>query len=293
MLTKLPVTLPKNVGLTLLKAQKHSPNLLFGAGIIGVVGTAVLASRATLKLSDTLEKSSEMMEKVRTLDIESYSEDDRKKDKSILYVRTAMDITKLYLPAVAVGVVSIGCLTGSHQILSRRNVALTAAYAGVEKSFREYRGRVIESIGADKESLIWQPMEQVDAIDESGKKVKVAVPTARGGSPYKVLFDERNANWNKATEYNQFFISSQQNYANDLLRAKGVVFLNDVHDMLGLERTKAGQIVGWVLNGNGDNFIDFGVFNNVAEGTRFVNGDSRSVWLDFNVDGNVLDLLED
>lgn len=293
MLTKLPVTLPKNVALTLLKAQKHSPNLLFGAGIIGVVGTAVLASRATLKLSDTLEKSSEMMEKVRTLDIESYSEDDRKKDKSIIYVRTAMDITKLYLPAVAVGVVSIGCLTGSHQILSRRNVALTAAYAGVEKSFREYRGRVIESIGADKESLIWQPMEQVDAIDESGKKVKVAVPTARGGSPYKVLFDERNANWNKATEYNQFFISSQQNYANDLLKARGYVFLNEVHTMLGLEHTKAGQLVGWVLNGNGDNFIDFGVFNNVAEGTRFVNGDTRSVWLDFNVDGNVLDILED
>ena len=291
MLTKLPFN--KDITLALLKVQKQSPTLLFAGGVVGVVGTVVLASKATLKLSDILEDTSVTLNKINTLEHDDYSPEDRVKDKAIAYTQSSLKIVKLYTPAIAVGVISIAALTGSHQILSRRNVALTAAYAGVEKTLRDYRGRVIETIGVDKESAIWQPTESVDAVDEEGKKVKVKVPTAVGGSPYKVLFDERNPNWNREHEYNAIFIQAQQNYANDLLRAKGHVFLNDVHDMLGLERTRAGQIVGWVLNGDGDNFIDFGIFANGYDGMAFVNGTQKNVWLDFNVDGNVLDILED
>lgn len=290
MIKNLPIS--KNAALTLLKAQKHSPTILFGAGVVGVVGTVVLASRATLKLGDIVENTHETVEKINTLEHPDYSPEDRVKDKAIAYTQSSLKIAKLYTPALVVGIISIGCLTGSHQILSRRNVALSAAYAGAEKALRDYRGRVVEAIGSEKESLIWQPVEQIEETDETGKKVKVSVPTERGGSPYKTLFAEHNPNWNKQPEYNQVFIRAQQNYANDLLRARGYVFLNEVHDMLGLEHTKAGQIVGWVWNGNGDNYIDFGIFANAAEGKRFVNGQERSIWLDFNVDGNVLDILD-
>jgi hypothetical protein len=294
MISNLPVTmkLGKNVSMALLRAQKNSPALLFGTGVVGVVGTVVLASRATLKLSDIVEDTSTKLEKVKTLEDPTYSEQDRARDKAIVYTKASIDISKLYLPAVAIGIVSIGCLTGSHIVLNRRNVALSAAYAGAEKALREYRERVVTEVGPEIERKIWQPTEKVDAIDENGKKVKIDVPTAAGGSPYKVLFDESNKNWNRDVGYNQVFISSQNMYANDLLRAKGVVFLNDVHDMLGLERTKAGQIVGWVWNGEGDNYIDFGVYRDGYDGIRFVNGEERSVWLDFNVDGNVLDILD-
>lgn len=290
MIKNLPIG--KTASLALLKAQKHSPTIMFGAGVVGVLGTVVLASRSTLKLSDVLEEATQTVEKINTLEHDDYSPEDRIKDKAILYTQTTIKIAKLYAPAIAVGVVSIGLLSGSHHILSRRNVALTAAYAGAEKALTEYRGRVIEAIGAEKESVIWQPVEQVEAVDESGKKVKVAVPTEAGGSPYKVLFAEHNPNWNKDFSYNQVFIQAQQNYANDLLRARGYVFLNEVHSMLGLEHTKAGQIVGWVWNGEGDNFIDFGVFTNEFVGMRFVNGEERSIWLDFNVDGPVLNILD-
>lgn len=280
----------KTIGTVVLKAQQNSPNILFGTGVVGVVGTVVLGARATLKLSDKLEKTETLLEQINTLEHEDYSDKDRTKDKAIAYSRSIVDITKLYAPTVAVGVISIACLTQSHRILSQRNVALTAAFAGVERTLRDYRDRVSDEIGPEREEEIWQPTEKVDAIDAEGKKVKVAVATERGGSPYKVLFDQRNSNWNKAAEYNQFFISAQQSFANDLLRARGYVFLNEVHDMLGLERTKAGQIVGWVSNGDGDNYIDFGVFNNNQAGMKFVMGDERSIWLDFNVDGNVLEL---
>lgn len=290
MIKKLPIN--KDMALTLLKVQKNSPTLLFGAGVVGVVTTVVLASKATLQLNDIVEDTSVLITKINDLEHKDYSPEDKVKDKAIAYTQSGLKIAKLYAPAFAVGVVSIGCLTGSHQILTRRNVALSAAYAGAEKALRDYRGRVIESIGEEKESKIWQPVEMVDTIGEDGKKTKAPVLTAKGGSPYKVLFGEHNPNWNDTDEYNKIFIQAQQNYANDLLRARGYVFLNDVHEMLGLERTKAGQIVGWVLNGSGDNFIDFGVFADSYQGMRFVSGDERSIWLDFNVDGNVLDILD-
>ena len=91
------------------------------------------------------------------------------------------------------------------------------------------------------------------------------------------------------------YLRHQQNYANELLRSRGYVFLNDVYDMLGIRRTKAGQIVGWVYdekNPNIDNYIDFGIYNVHYEGARdFVNGFECSILLDFNVDGPIIDLI--
>lgn len=274
-----------------LKTKAQSPAILFGAGVVGVVSTVVVASKATLKLEDILDDTNEKLEMVKTLNHDKYTEQDRAKDKAVVYTQTVLNISKLYAPAVGIGILSIAALTGSHYILTKRNAALAAAYTGLDRVLREYRERVSDDIGVEREARLWQPTEKLDATTEDGKKVKVEVATEKGGSPYKVLFDETNQNWQRADEYNQIFIQAQQNFANDLLRAKGHVFLNDVHDMLGLPRTKAGQIVGWVMNGDGDNYIDFGVFNNLERGMRFVSGDERSIWLDFNVDGPVLDLL--
>lgn len=288
----LPANVSRKLAETMLKTQKHSPVMLFGAGVVGVIGTVVLASKATLKLEETLDDTSSKLEDIRTLQHDKYSEQDRTQDKALVYTRAVVGISKLYAPSVALGVVSIGCLTGSHYILTRRNAALTIAYAGLERVYSEYRDRVVAEVGEEREAQIWQPSEKVEVLDETGKKKTVERVTALGGSPYKVLFDEVNPNWNRAPEYNQIFIQAQQNYANDLLRARGHVFLNDIHDMLGLPRTKPGQIVGWVLEGDGDGYIDFGVFkNNEFDAMRFVSGQEPSIWLDFNVDGNVLDLI--
>ena len=279
------------LGSALVQINKSSPNLLFGAGIAGVVGTVVLSSKATLKAVDVNKNHNALLETINGLEHEDYSEKDRVRDKTVLYSQTAVAYMKLYAPTFVLGAISVACLTQSHRVLTQRNMALGAAFAGVEKALNGYRERVVAEIGPEREAKIWQPVEKVDVIDAEGKKSKVELATEDGGSPYKVLFDEYNVNWNKKHEYNQLFLNAQQNYANDLLRARGHVFLNDVHDMLGLPRTKAGQIVGWVMGGDGDDYIDFGFFRNIHEGMRFVAGDERSIWLDFNVDGNVLELL--
>jgi hypothetical protein len=279
------------VGRQILITQKHSPALLFGAGAIGFVATAVLASRATLKMDEVLKEAEENRKTAETLDHADYSEQDRKKDLSLVRVKTALKVAKLYAPAVTVGVVTLGCLTGSHLILSRRNVALTAAYAAVEKGFKEYRERVVAAYGEEQDTEFRFGSHEVEiAVDtDEGPVVKTVSKLDQRGSIYARLFDEYNPNWSKEWGYNRMFLRSQQNYANDLLKVRGHVFLNEVHDMLGMDHTSAGAVVGWVL-GNGDNEIDFGIAG-TFEGQRFINGDERSVLLDFNVDGVVYDLI--
>ena len=117
-------------------------------------------------------------------------------------------------------------------------------------------------------------------------------------SPYAKVFDCGCDNWQKDAEHNLWYLRQQQNYANEKLRAQGYLFLNDVYEMLGIPRTKAGQAVGWVYdikdpNHKGDNVVDFGIYNiNIEANNDFVNGIESSIILDFNVDGTILDAIE-
>lgn len=282
--------LTSRVGRQILKTQKHSPTLLFAAGVAGVVVTTVLASRATLKLEKVLEDTQRNKVKAQMLNHPNYSDQDRQRDLTVIYVKGALNVLKLYAPAVAVGALSVAALTGSHVILNRRNMALTAAYAAVERGFREYRDRVVEKYGPEED----QRFRYGEAIEtelsedtELGTKIqKVKVLGNKHVSIYARFFDETSTSWSKQPSYNQLFINCQQNYANDKLRAQGHLFLNEVYDMLGLERSPEGAVVGWVLDGDGDGYVSFGVFDgDMYKGQEFVNGNERSILLDFNVDG--------
>jgi hypothetical protein len=287
------------VGRQVLITRKNSPAILFAAGVVGVGATVVLACRATLKMEEILaqaEKNNLEIEDAEALEHDQYNEQDASKDRATNRIQTAYKISKLYAPAFAVGIVSIGALTGSHVILSRRNIAVTAAYAAVDKAFREYRGRVVDELGRDKdEEFRYGTTEREIAVDtDQGVAVKTVkvVNKKNKEDPYSFLFDrDTTQNWSPTPAYNLMFLKAQQNYANDLLNGRGHVFLNDVLDMLGFQRTKAGAVTGWV-KGHGDGYIDFGVLSgNTYEGQRFINGDEKSVWLEFNVDGVIYDLL--
>lgn len=132
-----------------------------------------------------------------------------------------------------------------------------------------------------------EELKELLGIHGTPKKVKV-----RKHSPYAAFFDEQSAAWTKNPECNKMFLLQQQNFANEKLRARGYLFLNEVYDMLGLPRTRAGQLVGWCYdehNPCGDNYVDFNIFDD--HNREFVNGFEKSVLLDFNVDGNILDRL--
>ena len=301
-------TLTRSLSRSGLKLKKHSPEILLVAGIVGAVTSAVMACKATLKANDIVEESRTQIDTIHEVSenpemAEKYSSEDKKKDLAIVYTQTAVKFIKLYGPSVLLGVASLGCMVGSNRILNKRNVALAAAYATVDKGFKEYRGRVIERFGKelDKElryNIKAQEFEKV-TVDDNGNEtvttetVEVADPNHY--SPYAIIFDDGNTGWDKDPELTKFFLIQQQNYANDLLKSRGHLFLNEVYDMLGAKRTKAGAQVGWVYdekNASGDNFVDFGIFDiNNPKARDFVNGYERVIILDFNVDGVILDLI--
>lgn len=289
----IPTALSSKVARQALVAQKHSPTLLFAGGVVGVVTSTVLACKATLKVEDVLTDIQAKKKMVKAADANpDYSEDDARRDLVLIHVQGAVALGKLYAPAIGVGVASIAALTTSHRILTRRNAALTAAYAAVDKAFKSYREKVVSAYGEDVDRSFMYETEKAQ-VEEDGKKktVKRVNKDSPLHSPYAKFFDEYNQNWSKEPEYNFLFLTCQQNYFNDLLNARGHVFLNEVYEKLGIEHTKAGAVVGWVRN-NGDGFIDFGLLDDREAVREFVNGREGSILLDFNVDGVIYDLIE-
>lgn len=289
--------------------KKHSPEILIVAGIAGVVTSAVMACKATTKINDILDQTKEEVGKVNdALDNEKISEDvyskeDAKKDLAIIYIQTGVKLAKLYGPSLILGALSITSILASNNILRKRNVALAAAYATIDNSFKEYRSRVIERFGKDLDRELKYNIKAKEisetTVDENGKETTVTktVPVVESEEPsdYARFFCEGCAGWTKDPEMNLVFLKQQQNWANELLKTRGHLFLNEVYDMLGIERSKAGQVVGWVYdetNPDCDNYVDFGIYDIYNERKRaFVNGWERSILLDFNVDGDIYSLL--
>ena len=288
--------------------KKHSPEILLGVGIAGVVTSTVLACKATMKVNDILEDAKEQIYKVNMVKndpkyADKYNAEDAKKDLSVIYVQKGVELVKIYLPAFTIGAASIACFLASNNIMKKRNAALGAAYATIDKSYKEYRKRVAERFGEEVEKEIRYNIKaeqiETEVENEDGTKTTV-VEEAKVMDPnlysdYARFFDEASPYWQKDPEYNFVFLKAQQAYANDLLRARGRLFLNEVYEMLGIEKSKAGQVVGWVYddkNPIGDNFVDFGIFDMSKERVRaFVNGYEPNILLDFNVDGNIWDLM--
>jgi len=297
----IPAKASLTAGRLALQASKQSPHILFGAGIVGFGATVYLASKAALSLDERIDELHRSVEEVRELresDEVEYSTQDYRKDLAYVHTHNAVAIAKMYAPTLIVGFVSIACLTKSHKILSNRNAALMAAYSAIEKSYSMYRQRVAEEFGEDKDREFRHPRETYKAIsvDDDGKSIESIKARANKDfepSAYARFFDELCKEWQRQPEYNFTFLRAQQNYANDILRSRGHVFLNDVYDMLGIPRSKAGSVVGWMLSRDGDNFIDFGIWHGDKPGARdFVNGREGSIFLDFNVDGVIFDKLE-
>lgn len=288
----LPEAVANKIARQAFVVEKNSPQLLFGAGIVGIVGSTVLACRATLKLEEVLDEAKANINKAKTLEHRDYSEEDKQKDIALIHVQTSMKIAKLYVPAIVVGGASIAALVQSHSILSKRNAALTAAYAALEKGFAEYRERVVEKYG-EEEDRNFRYGTREDEVMVDGKKKKVTRVSDDFPSIYARFFDPLSTSWSKEPEYNLIFLRCQQNYANDLLRARGHVFLNEIYDMIGVPRSKAGSVVGWILIGNvRDNWIDFGIWDDDDNVRDFINGREGSILLDFNVDGVIYDKID-
>lgn len=308
------------------KFKKHSPEILVVAGVIGTVTSAVLACKATIKAKDILEETKNNLDQIHECAADQslreegkYTEEDKKRDLVTVYAQTGVNLVKLYAPSIVLGALSIAGILTSNNILRKRNVALAAAYATVDKSFKDYRKRVIEKLGeaADKEfkynlksKKITETVKDEETGEEKKVKKEIFVVNPSDVSEYARFFEKYTADeqgnsilnpyWNNDNEYNLMFLKAQERFANDILISKGRLFLNDVYKMLGLPATKAGQIVGWVYDPENklgrdedtfNNYVSFGMYNDNLSYSDFANGFDPAILLDFNVDGNIWELM--
>lgn len=282
-----------------MKLKKHSPEILVVAGIAGTVVSAVLACKATTKVAEILDETKGTLDTIHegmetgAINGQEYTNEDGKKDTVVVYAQTGMKLAKLYGPAIILGTLSITSILASNNILRKRNVALGAAYAAIDKSFKEYRGRVIERFGEQvdtelKYGIKAKKFEEIEVDPETGKekKVKKTVMVADPNlqSDYAVYFDSKSRNYETNPDYNRMFLKAQQAFANNKLQTRGHLFLNEVLDDLDLPRTPAGQIVGWTKDGP-DGYVNFRIVE-VERETE----DGRhepALLLDFNVEGNI------
>lgn len=276
------------IGRTSLVISKHAPTILTVAGTAGFIGTTVLASKATLKLEETVAEEASLLVKVHEAQEEGkLSDKDATHDKVVLYTRMATKLGKLYAPALILGAASIAALATGHGIMLKRNASLAAAYAAVDQAFKSYKKKVEAKFGKDAVlEAISVPTEELVVDGETTESVLKYGDT----SPYGVIFDETNHNWSADEDLSALHLKCQQQYANDILQTRGHIFLNEVYKMLGFPHTPAGAITGWI-KGNGDNFVDFNIHDGLFEGED-ANGRLVTKWaLDFNVDGVMYDKI--
>ena len=272
-----------------LVLSKHAPTILTAAGTAGFIGTTILASKATLKVEATISEETALLVKVHEAHEAGKLEDkDALHDKVILYTRMTTKLAKLYAPALILGAASIVSLATGHGIMLKRNASLAAAYAAVDQAFKTYKKKVESKFG--KDAVIDALVSTAEEDLTKNELTMEAIAAVDGVSPYGVIFDEKNNNWSADEDLSMLHLKCQQQYANDILQTRGHIFLNEVYKMLGFPHTPAGAVTGWV-KGNGDDFVDFNIFEGTFEGED-EKGRTVTKWaLDFNVDGVMYDKI--
>lgn len=289
---KIPDSVNRSLHMTALKMKQASPKLFLIGGCIGVGVSFVMACKASMEVPSIINDMKEDVENIKKVaeeKPEEYTEDDVDKAIKYTYGQVGIKMVKLYAPSVIIASISMGCIIGSHEILTKRNGVLCAAYAGLEKKFNEYRDRVREKYGDEAEEDIRFNVKKeevkVKETDPKTGKEKEVKKKVRTGEPsmYARFFDEACPYWKKDIEENLEFVKRQQRYANERLRSRGYLFLNEVYEMFNIPPILEGQYMGWVFGEDGSGYVDFGlrdISNRSAR--RFVNGEDRSFLMDFN-----------
>lgn len=217
--------IPKAAKTVWLATKKHSPEILTGIGIAGMLTTVVLAVRATpkaLRLID--EKKADIPE------------------ETIPRIEAVKAAWKVYVPAVLTGILSTICLIGANSVNQRRNAAIAAAYSLSESALKEYREKVVETIGERKEQAIRDDIAK-DRITEN--PVREVIVSDRGST---LCYDSLSGRYFKSD------IEKLRRIVNDLnrrMRDEMFISLNDFYcavDNPDLGPTKLGDMLGWNID---------------------------------------------
>lgn len=285
---------------------KNSPAILTYTGIACGIGATAMAVKATLGAKDIYAEYKEgiaQADKVEalvydgTISEKRYSHFDAENDRKVAKIKMVSQYILAYAPAAILTGASIACVLSAHHIMSARYSSAVAAFGALSTKFDNYRSRVREEVGDAKERDIYNGVATTKEKNDKGKTVekksqdivtKDELTMVFG--PESLLWDQYNSDMNvaKVRYVNQFY--------NDKLRADGVVFVNDILEYFGEDRTQAGQILGWYINKEHPySQVDLGVFETDEDPMDWTTGEhwdgTTPIKLTFNVDGIVYDKM--
>lgn len=305
-LSKLTTAISNKMGRAGLKFQKATPDILVGLGIVGIIGATVLFGKEMREAEEILDEFKDELDAVHAEKedaIEKKEEVDEKAyraEVTRVYVHNGVALGRTFAPSIVLYGISFASILKGYGILKTRNFDLAAAYAGLDASFRRYRNNVADKYGEEEERAIRYGRNEVEYTDEddaeqSGLYQFFNVP--EDGSEYGRWFCKgTSTQFEGSPTYDLAYAKGRQAQFNQLLQSRGHVFLNEVYDAFGFDRTPAGAVVGWVL-GNGDDYIDFGINGEIIYQGKVtydptdLSGMREGFWLDFNVDGPMFDKI--
>lgn len=208
--------------------QKHSPEILTGIGIAGMISTTILAVRATPKALMLIEN------KKREKKFNG-------EEPELTKIETVKTAWKPYLPAAITGTASIACLVGASSVSLRRNAALAAAYALSESTLADYKDKVVETFGEKKAQTVTDAIAK-DKIENDPVTSKEIIVTEKGET---LCYDSLSGRYFKSS-IDQ--IDRCVNILNERLLFDMYISLNEFYDEIGLDEIKIGEKLGWTVN---------------------------------------------
>ena len=286
------------------RISKHAPTILSITASAGVIATGYLAWKAGTRFEDVegrdWDRRKECLRNADTIPDEDVPKIERK--NRILFI---LDTVRTVAPAAIVGAATITMIYFSNSISKKRLAAMGAAYATLQTAFDGYKRTMVEALGKESVDKIIKPKlpnvgksaEEILSSDnksDAAHVVDAVVSSLKALSPYaRIIAEESSTCWDPSEDYTSQNLAAVQLWANRRLERKGHLFLNEVFDQLGLSRTREGALVGWLKNGEGDNYVSFGDFD--ASVYRVPNDDYTRVdanfIVDFNVDGVIWDRI--
>lgn len=290
-----------------MKLRKYSPEIMLAGGIVAGAAAIITACVATKKAEPIIEEAHKELDDIQNAVVvneegqeKSLTAKEMKKEAFVVCRRLTWKLCKVYGLAAFLFLTSVGLILGSHGILKKRYISTSLAYKALDEAFKDYRNRIQEAVGKDKELHFFNATEEggeTTVIDESGDAVttkEVVKCREKKYSPYEFDFNSHTApgNWEANSDYNLMFLRNVENYLNDLLNSRGHVFLNEALDALGLKRTREGSVTGWIKGNGGDDYVDLGVSDYYTdEYCDAHDGYIKNIHLNFNVDGLIWDKI--
>lgn len=217
--------------------KKHSPEILTGIGIAGMITTTVMAVRATPKALILIEERKEEIgaEKLEAMDM----------------VKTTW---ACYIPAVITGTLSVACLIGASSVNARRNAALATAYTLSESALKDYQGKVIEMFGEKKNEAVKDAVAK-DKVEKNPVVTREVIITEKGNT---LCYDAISGRYFKSDIEK---IKKAECELNRQMLDDMYVSLNDFYYEIGLDSVKLGDELGWNVDSG---YIDLSFSSQLA-----------------------------